>query len=171
MGRRGRSWVIPHEERPVLGMPSEVGGRCRHCRVCLLRGLQGVWSFLEDFGCRVGMNRALALLRLRASLQKGARRTWRGILGAFWRRIRGRGPLLPRGSRPGRQLSAFRMARTHKHQLTFGTRPRMTRPSAADNMDMTTRLANAPPKTVTRECRLAMMAAIKKVLSPILSAS
>ena len=37
---------------------------------------------------------------------------------------------------------------------------------AALRMDMMTRLANAPKKTVIRGCRVAMIAAIKNVLSP-----
>jgi len=38
---------------------------------------------------------------------------------------------------------------------------------AALRMDMMTKLANAPKKTVIRGCRVAMIAAIKNVLSPI----
>ena len=49
---------------------------------------------------------------------------------------------------------------------TLGMRPRMTLPSAALRMDMTTSEANAPPKTVIRGCRVAMIAAIRNVLSP-----
>lgn len=50
---------------------------------------------------------------------------------------------------------------------TFGMKPRMTLPSAADSTDMSTRLANAPANTTVRECRVAMIAAIRKVLSPL----
>jgi hypothetical protein len=50
--------------------------------------------------------------------------------------------------------------------LTLGIRPRMTLPRAALKMDMTTKEANAPPKTVIRGCREAMMAAMRNVLSP-----
>lgn len=38
---------------------------------------------------------------------------------------------------------------------------------AALRMDMMTRLAKAPKKTVMRGCRVAMIAAIKNVLSPV----
>lgn len=50
--------------------------------------------------------------------------------------------------------------------LTFGMKPRIILPSAADRTDMSTRLAKAPAKTTVRECREAMIAAIRKVLSP-----
>jgi hypothetical protein len=50
--------------------------------------------------------------------------------------------------------------------LTFGTSPKMTFPMAALKMDMMTRLAKAPKKTVIRGCLVAMIAAIRKVLSP-----
>jgi hypothetical protein len=40
---------------------------------------------------------------------------------------------------------------------------------AALRIDMMTKLANAPRNTVIRGCRVAMIAAIKKVLSPALS--
>lgn len=46
-------------------------------------------------------------------------------------------------------------------------KPRMTLPKAADSTLITTRLANAPAKTVVRECREAIIAAMRKVLSPI----
>lgn len=42
----------------------------------------------------------------------------------------------------------------------------MTRPSAADKIDMTTSEAKAPANTVILGCLEAMIAAIKKVLSP-----
>ena len=42
----------------------------------------------------------------------------------------------------------------------------MTLPSAALKMDMTTKDAKAPPNTVIRGCRDAMMAAMRNVLSP-----
>jgi hypothetical protein len=42
----------------------------------------------------------------------------------------------------------------------------MTLPNAADNTLITTRLAKAPANTVVRACREAMMAAMRKVLSP-----
>jgi hypothetical protein len=38
---------------------------------------------------------------------------------------------------------------------------------AALRMDMITKLAKAPKKTVIRGCRVAMIAAIKNVLSPV----
>lgn len=50
---------------------------------------------------------------------------------------------------------------------TFGINPRITRPIAALSTLITTRLANAPPNTVMRACRVAIMAAMRKVLSPI----
>ena len=40
-------------------------------------------------------------------------------------------------------------------------------PIAADRMDMTTREPNAPAKTSIRGWRMARMAAMRKVLSPI----
>jgi hypothetical protein len=43
----------------------------------------------------------------------------------------------------------------------------MTRPMAALRMDMMTKLAKAPKNTVIRGCRVAIIAAIKNVLSPI----
>ena len=43
----------------------------------------------------------------------------------------------------------------------------MTLPMAALSIDMMTRLAKAPRKTVIRGCLVAMIAAIKKVLSPV----
>ena len=46
-------------------------------------------------------------------------------------------------------------------------RPRMTLPMAALKTLMTSKLANAPENTVNRGCRVAMMAAMRNVLSPI----
>jgi hypothetical protein len=43
----------------------------------------------------------------------------------------------------------------------------MTFPIAALNTLITNKLAKAPPNTVSRGCRVAMIAAIKNVLSPI----
>lgn len=43
----------------------------------------------------------------------------------------------------------------------------MTLPIAALNIDMTTKLAKAPRKTVIRGCLVAMIAAMRKVLSPV----
>lgn len=50
---------------------------------------------------------------------------------------------------------------------TLGINPKITRPIAALNILITTKLAKAPANTVIRECLVAMMAAIRKVLSPI----
>jgi hypothetical protein len=52
-------------------------------------------------------------------------------------------------------------------ELTAGINPKMTLPIAALNTLMTNKLANAPEKTVNRGCLVAMMAAMRKVLSPI----
>lgn len=50
---------------------------------------------------------------------------------------------------------------------TLGIKPKITRPKAALNMLITTKLAKAPANTVIRGCLVAIMAAIRKVLSPI----
>lgn len=53
------------------------------------------------------------------------------------------------------------------HELTAGIRPKMTLPIAALRMLITIKLANAPPNTVILGCRVAMIAAIRNVLSPV----
>lgn len=53
--------------------------------------------------------------------------------------------------------------------LTAGIRPKMTLPIAALRILITIKLANAPPNTVILGCRVAMIAAIRKVLSPMTS--
>lgn len=50
--------------------------------------------------------------------------------------------------------------------LTLGIRPRIILPSAALSIDMITNEPKAPKNTVIRACRVAMIAAIRKVLSP-----
>lgn len=52
-------------------------------------------------------------------------------------------------------------------ELTAGINPKMTLPIAALNTLITNKLANAPEKTVNRGCLVAMMAAMRNVLSPI----
>lgn len=47
--------------------------------------------------------------------------------------------------------------------------PRIALPNAADNTDMITSETKAPAKTVMREYLDAIIAAIKKVLSPVIS--
>lgn len=52
-------------------------------------------------------------------------------------------------------------------KLTAGINPKTTFPNAALNILITNKLANAPLKTVRRGCRVAMMTAMRNVLSPI----
>jgi hypothetical protein len=110
------------------------------------------------------------------------------LLGSFLGRRRGKGELLPIGSIPEVKLVSYyssprlcwrwknnqalyvqELGLAVQEELTFGIIPNITRPKAALRIDMTTSEANAPPKTVIRACRVAIIAAIRNVLSPITS--